>query len=134
MITPNFYGFIKDGTLTLIRPEDYRKYLMSLSGRVILSVRKERVQRSKPQNDFYWAVVVKILSEHFGYTRDEMHDVLKNKFLQKKDLKHPDFILTRSTTALSTKEFILYIDTIVQWAAEEFSIVIPPPNDVDYRD
>ena len=134
MITPNFYGFIKDGTLTLIRPEDYRKYLMSLSGRVILSVRKERVQRSKPQNDYYWGVVVALLIEHLGYTKDEMHEILRNKFLQKKDLKHPDFILTRSTAALSTKEFIEYIDMIVQWAAEEFSIVIPPPNDVDYRD
>ena len=49
---------------------------------VIVTVGKIAHDRSGQQNKYYWAVIVDILAEYFGYTKDEMHDVLKWHFLK----------------------------------------------------
>ena len=95
---------------------------------------KELRLRTTPQNRYYYGVVVTLLSDHTGYSKNEIHEMLKNKFLTEViAIKTPKKLLlertTRSSTELTTAEFEEYLSQITQWAAEELSVVIPEPND-----
>ncbi len=119
-----FRGIVKQGKVKLDAPEKYLVYLSGLEGqRVELTLKKERHSRTLSQNAYYWGVVIEILSEHFGYEPDEMHEALKIKFLK----KHEDsnLVTVSSTAKLSTEEFGEYLDKIMRWAATEYQCYIP---------
>lgn len=86
-----------------------------------------RLPRSKPQNDYYWAVIVRTLAEEFGYREDETHDTIKYLFLREQPLNKPVHI--KSTTELNTKEAEELYEKIRTWAAMEYGIYIPEPNE-----
>jgi hypothetical protein len=75
-------------------------------------IKKQKAQRTNEQNKYYWGVVIPILADYFGYESDEMHMVLRGKFLRIHDEKHPDFVIAKSTTKLSTTDFVEYIEVI----------------------
>ena len=92
-------------------------------------------QRSNPENRYYWGVVVQILAEELGYFKDEMHEILKRKFLTEHVLlrnkgKEIAAERNRSTAELSTKEMEDFLSQIRIWASSELSIFIPEPNEV----
>lgn len=98
---------------------------------------KELRIRSLPENRYYFGVVVKIISDELGYTREEVHEILKQKFLSeviflktKESVK--EIRIPRSTTNLKTVEFEEYLSSIRQWASMELSIYIPTPNENGY--
>ena len=124
------YGVVDKGKLKLDAPQSYLVELSRLEGqRIEITIRKERHVRSLNQNKYYWGVVIEILSEYFGYDKEEMHEACKFKFLR----KHEDTALVTvgSTKKLSTGEFTEYIDTVMRWAATEYQILIPPAEGVD---
>jgi hypothetical protein len=100
-----------------------------------VTIKRLRATRSLEQNAFYWGVVVQLLSEHTGYTPDEIHDLLKMKFIPKR-MAFADgngevvdqYVLGGSTRKMNKLEFGEYIAAIQQWAAEELDLVIPDPN------
>lgn len=93
----------------------------------VLEINKSKNKRSLSQNRFYWGVALPILSDHFGYNTEEMHQICAAIFLRyEKDGK--DFV--KSTTKLDTKEFENYLDKIRQWSMSEHGIHIPVPNEV----
>ncbi len=75
------------------------------------------------------------LSDHTGYTVDEMHDLCKAQFLPKR-LAIADgngevvgeFVLGGSTRRLTTSEFHDYIEQVRQWAAG-LDCDIPDPQE-----
>lgn len=88
--------------------------------------------RSIPQNNFYWWIIVQMLSDHLGYEPEEMHEVLK--YLHNShDLKLPDGSIAKdgkSTTGLNTQEAEEYFDRIRVWALQDLEgFVIPLPNE-----
>jgi len=97
---------------------------------------KEAAQRSMPENKYYWSVAIEILSNELGYTKDEMHEVLKSMFLS--DVKHIKFNngtmheirYSKSTASLKVPEFEEYLENIRIWAGCELGINIPLPNQV----
>lgn len=100
-------------------------------------VRRLHANRSQQANRFYWGVVVDILSEHTGFTPDEMHEWLKMRFIPKKlavcddngEIKG-EFVLGGSTRKMSVKQFGEYVDDVRRWAADELGVVIPDPDGV----
>jgi hypothetical protein len=93
--------------------------------------------RSLSQNAYYWAVVcttVRDLLRNAGYnevkTAGDAHEILKYKFLRKQiPNDQGEFLeIIQSTAKLSTVEFSIYTDAIVQWVAECFEHVIPAPG------
>jgi hypothetical protein len=133
MINPVFLGKAKNGTLNLQSPDTFRKYLYSLNDKdVECVVRLPRKDRSNQENRYYFGVVVNLISEHTGYTPEEVHEFLKLKFLSKiivmagKDERIP-----RSSTSLSTLEWEKWMTEIREWAAQELSLVIPEPNQIE---
>jgi len=92
-------------------------------------------QRSNPQNKYYWGCVVQILSDELGYTPEEVHEILKDKFLGVRvPLKNPKGLeifgwIKKSTTTMDTKEWEEYMTKIREWASLTLSIFINEPNE-----
>ena len=97
-----------------------------------------KILRSTNQNSYYWKVIVSMLSEHTGFTPEDMHEVLKHKFLKKEVLletrvtggfAYQEIGITKSTTSLTTSEFESYCTQIREWASSELCVSIPEPNE-----
>lgn len=101
-----------------------------------VTVKRQRATRSQQANRFYWGVVIHLLSEHTGYTPDEVHDFCKMKFIPKRlavqngnGVIQDEFVLGGSTREMNTVDFYEYVDAIRQWAAEELDVVTPYPDE-----
>tara|TARA_R110000744_G_scaffold110434_1_gene208312 strand:- start:5435 stop:5776 length:342 start_codon:yes stop_codon:yes gene_type:complete len=70
--------------------------------------------RSGQQNNYYWNII-DILSEELGYTKQEMHETIKEHFN------------IESTKALEPKEFSEFIEQLIRWSAIELYVVIKDP-------
>lgn len=134
--TPIFEGDIVDGKLKLQRrtKEEISRWLLTFKTgtHVDIKIQKHKTQRSLEQNAYYWAVVVPILADHFGYEIEEMHEELKLMFNPIQSKIDPNRKIGGSTTKLSTVEFYSdensYIERICRWAATEYGVYIPPPK------
>ena len=116
-----FRGIVNPETrvLKIINKQNFDKFLESLEGEIEIVV-SEVNSRTHWQNNYYWKVVIGTLIDSNslgGHTKDEMHTTLKNHFK------------VESTTKLNVYEFQDYIDRIIRWAAIDFSIVVPEPED-----
>ena len=69
------------------------------------------------------------IAEYTGFTNDEAHEALKAKFLTMPGKGSLNRI--KSTTGLSTLDFEAYCEAIRRWAAVEYQISIPEPNEVE---
>ena len=92
--------------------------------------------RSNPQNRYYWGVVVSLISDSIGYTRDEVHEMLKHKFLTSMEsIKNTrtgiSYLIPKekSTTQLDTKEWEQFMSEIREWSSMALNIFIPEPNE-----
>jgi hypothetical protein len=97
-----------------------------------IELKVDRGNRSGQQNKYYWGVVIKTLSDETGFTPEEMHDVLKWKFLKySKVLPNGEQVeVTESTTDLDTKEFEDFMEQVRRFAITELDILIPLPNEL----
>ena len=119
-----YYGKIKGGKLILPERNILDNFIRSQRDcDVELILRKQKKTRSLQQNSYYWAVIIKLLSEHTGYSADEMHGVIKWKFVYTQDKS--------STSDLSTFDYTVFIDEIREWAQQELDVYIPVPNEVE---
>lgn len=105
-------------------------YLKSFEGEsVVVSITKD-IPRSINLNKYYWSVVVALPAKELGYEKEEMHTTFKEKFLYKKELMEGEWVkIIRSTTQISSKEMITYIDQIKRFCIEELGVYIPDPNE-----
>lgn len=124
--TVKLYGKVEKGKLTFTRPDLVSYQISIINGPVEMTIKEKRATRSLRQNAYYWGVVIPILGGYFGYDAEEMHEALKFHFLR----VHTNILPTvRSTASLNISEFIEYIDKVIHWAATEFSITIPLPDE-----
>lgn len=100
-------------------------------------VRRLRATRSTQANRYYWGVVIAALSEHTGYAPNELHELMKMKFLPKKlaladgnGEVHGEFVLGGTTRTMNVQEFYAYVEQVRQFAAE-LDCYCPDPNEVD---
>jgi hypothetical protein len=100
---------------------------------VIIRPAKKRV--TNDQRGYYWGVVIPILAEYFGHdNKDDIHEDLKLYFNPIQSRINPDNIVGGSTTSMSANKFYgaenSYVKRIVRWAAQEYGIDIPDPDEV----
>jgi len=125
--SPIFRAKIENGKLELENKQAFVKYASTLGkGEYEILIRRKMKRRSIPQNNLYWGVYIPILSEHFGYEAEEMHEALKLKFL----IKQGKLPTLESTAKLSTLRFGDYLDKIQRWAMQEYQINIPNPEEL----
>ena len=136
MIVPKFKGIVKKGKVELDEIAKYKQHLCLLENKdVSLVVKPWEKQRSNQENRYYWGVVVKLISDHTGYTPDETHEAIKFKFLRvpSDDIDLDGFDTVKSTTELTTVEFELLMVEIREWAGCDLGVYIPEPNEVEWE-
>ena len=111
-------------------------YLKELDSDYIVSVKKQRNNRSNMQNNYYWACIVQPLGQELGYFPDEMHDTLKLKFAtewQSIEINERQIGLqvVNSTARMNTGEFELYAEQIRIWALTELGVRLMLPNEYE---
>lgn len=122
---------IENGKLVFNRTKDFADYCKTLVGKeLVLTLTDAKKKRSDQQNAYYWAVIVKTLSDEWGYETDEIHLLLKEMFIPKKfiTVEGIEFQVIPSTTKLSTKEFKEFIEKIQRWASAQ-GVYLPDPNE-----
>lgn len=133
-----------DGHLKIVNRKGFDQDMKAFAGqRLIIRIKKYRKSRSNKQNAYYWGAVISYVTDglvDMGFDRhllsaENVHHMLRDKFL-KEDLGITDgdhageFVtMVKSTTDLSTTEFMDYIAAIQKYAAEFLGIVIPDPGE-----
>lgn len=127
---PVFPVQVQSGALVWAR-DAFVRYVRGLAdGRYLLSLKRERAQRSDAQNKYWHGVIVEMLAEHCGYDHNEMHDALKVRFLSRED-PSTGLIVPGSTAKLDTAAFTLLIDSVRVWAHVDLGVYLPAPNEVE---
>lgn len=104
---------------------------------VEVTVKRLRASRSIKANAYWWGVCVQLVSEHTGYTPEEVHEIAKQMFIPKAlaicdgngEVKG-EFVIGGSTRSMNTAEFAEFTERFKQWAATELDVYIPDPNEV----
>ena len=107
--------------------------LKLLKGKYLIKIERYAKKRSTKQNNYYWGVVLKYLSETTGYSVHEMHEVCKLKFnpYEKANKKTGEItVFGGSTTELNTIQEEEYLENIRRWAIVDLDCLIPLPNEV----
>ena len=74
--------------------------------------------RNLSQNDKYWAIL-EGLSDHLGYTKEELHELMKYKFLKYgKEIAGNPVVVVPSTADLDTGEFAEFIENVLMFAQQ----------------
>ena len=99
-----------------------------------VDVKPYKKNRSLAQNKLYWKWIT-CIGDEIGYTSEEMHVIMADKFLVTKFVEYDDdkIKMDKSTSRLNTKEFTEYLEYIDRWAAGEMGIVLPSPEDLIYE-
>ena len=105
---------LSKGELTFHNRQEFINAIKDIEGDFYLELKEVGV-RSPQQNNYYWSIV-ELLGNELGYTKQEMHHLLKIQF----DID--------STKSLEVPEFAKFIEEIIRWSAIEFSISIPDPK------
>lgn len=125
-------GKVIEGTLTGIPKKELANELKFFEGKSVdLIIRKHKKYRSIYQNRYYWMIIT-MIGNDIGNTKDEMHDILKFKFLKAEKVDENTgeiFPYIRDSSDLSTVEFEDYLSEIRKFAAEYLHMNIPLPNE-----
>ena len=128
-------GYLYAGKLTI---RNRRAFLQRLArgrdGEVVVSVERKHARRSLQQNRYLWGVVYRALSEHTGYTVEEIHEWAKMKFIPKSvaladrnGRVRDALVIGGSTRRLNKVQFGEYVEAIREFAAT-LDVVIPDPD------
>lgn len=95
-------------------------------------LRPFRKNRSLNQNSYAFGVVYKLLADHLGYTVDEIHELMKHKFLSRmlSISEYEQYNIPISTTELDTTSMEEYLRNIREWASLKLNCYIPLPNEI----
>jgi hypothetical protein len=127
---------ITSGKLRVYSRRQFDKLIAALPDcECILTLEKAHATRSRPQNDYYFAVVVDRIAAKWKKPTKDAHELLKAQFLPH-DLAAKGLngtlinglVIGGSTAKLNKLQFIEYLETIVGWAAEKWDLYIPDPD------
>lgn len=85
--------------------------------------------RSSAANRYLFGVVYKLIATHLGYTVDEIHDAMKDKFRAREDLS-TGLRIVRSTKT-GSDDFWQYVDSVRHWSHTFLGLYIPDPNEYE---
>lgn len=112
-------------------PVKLSKILTVFNGKdLVVTFKDNKNRRSISQNKYYWKCIIDPLAEHTGYSRDEMHEILRAKFLpEEKTIGGETIHFSRSTTTLNTAEMENYLSEIREWASVYLQVFLALPNE-----
>ena len=128
----SLYGTVDENGKLIIPRKKLSKELEYFKGKSIeLIIRKKKKHRSHQQNKFYW-ILMTIIAEHTGFTKEESHEIMKEMFLKVDKVNEKTGVIykyTRHTPDLTTSEFMDYLSDIYKWASTELELRLPEVNE-----
>lgn len=125
-------GAVRDGAFVARDRKAFDEAVGKLpDGPYVLTLEDAKEARSFRANRFYWGAVVSAISDKTGYTKDEIHDILKHKFNRRTvaDPQTGEVIeVDGSTQRMIQADFTIYVDSCIRWASE-LGIYIQPQED-----
>jgi len=126
-----YYSTIKDGKMQRNTALQIANDVKNFEGkRVHITLEKLKSKRSTQQNRLYWLYVT-ILANEIGYDKNEMHELIKFKFLKREKVFEKTgelFEYLESTAKLSKSDFADFIFNFQKWSAETFDVILPDPG------
>jgi hypothetical protein len=129
---------VKNGSLTRNR-NLIKDAIETFEGKqIIIKIEKAKKKRSTQQNRFYYGVIIPIVQnclKEAGHimTSESTHDLIKLKFLKETLFVNEDTgeVIERikSTTELSTSQFMDLIVQINDFTFEYFGVSLPEPGE-----
>ena len=136
--TIKYFGKVESGKLKIVHRNNFDNDLKLYEGKEVeITIQKKVRKRSNMQNSFHFGVILPILKQVFYeagsiYTTEQIHGRLKAMFLQVTEpIGNDGQFITRikSSTELSTTQWMDWNTQITVWAGEFFGIRIPEPNE-----
>lgn len=121
------FGTVKNGKLILNNERRFNDNLNIFEGEEIeIRIKVRTNNRSNEQNSLYWKWI-NIMSEETGFTKEEMHELIKYKFLKRTSINNNgvEEVKLKSTTTLTVKEFTKLMDDILYWSNNTLNINLP---------
>ena len=116
-----------DGAILLEHEGQLQRIVKSLKPkRHVMEIYEYKRNRSAEQNAYMWGVVYKLISDETGYTPDEVHQLMAERFLGYEKNGHT---FVRSTTSLNTAEMEEYLSAVRMFASTDIFLYIPLPNE-----
>jgi hypothetical protein len=128
------YGFIKEGQLFLPNRKRFDAEIKICNDADVRLIVKQIGKRSLPSNNYYRGVVCEEIRHELirrgeRFTNDQIHEWAKGEFNPITiELKGSKMSIGDTTTDMNQSEFSEYVDRIIEWAAKNLEIHIPPPN------
>ena len=129
---------VKNGTLTR-NVNLIKDAIQTFEGKqVVIKIEKFKKKRSTQQNRFYYGVIIPIVQnclKEAGHimTNESTHDLIKLKFLKEtlfvNETTGEVIERIKSTTELSTSQFMDLLAEINNFTFEYFGVSLPSPND-----
>lgn len=129
---------VKNGSLTRNR-NLIKDAIETFEGKqIVIKIEKFKKKRSTQQNRFYYGVIIPIVQnclKEAGHimTSESTHDLIKLKFLKETLFVNENTgeVIERikSTTELSTSQFMDLLAEINNFTFEYFGVSLPSPND-----
>ncbi len=128
-----FKASVDGGRLLIANLHKFKKYLVGNNGKDVFLTISDELPRTFSQNSYYWGVVVKTIADHTGDDKDSTHEYLKQEFAPHKIVEiHGQIIkIYKSTSKMTKKEFVEYVDKIMRWASHTLGVYIPSPDEVE---
>ena len=121
------FGTVKNGKLILNNERRFNDNLNIFEGEEIeIRIKVRTNNRSNEQNSLYWKWI-NIMSEETGFTKEEMHELIKYKFLKRTSINNNgvEEVKLKSTTSLTVKEFTKLMDDVLYWSNNTLNINLP---------
>jgi len=121
------FGTIKNGKLILNNERRFNDNLNIFEGEEIeIRIKVRTNNRTTEQNSLYWKWI-NIMSEETGFTKEEMHELIKYKFLKRTSINNNgvEEVKLKSTTSLTVKEFTKLMDDVLYWSNNTLNINLP---------
>lgn len=146
-IYPKFRAVASGGKLYLDEESQFSQYLLTLGNKPLSVVVKPATkERSRQEEKYYHAVVVRMVAEAMDLQDQEAHEFLKSLFLRTEEQTKSGLRYERikSTTELNDLDYRVYWQKCVYWASlptnpsglsvgSGLELYIPEPNAVDYE-
>tara|TARA_R100001244_G_scaffold116602_1_gene86703 strand:- start:959 stop:1342 length:384 start_codon:yes stop_codon:yes gene_type:complete len=121
------FGTVNRGKLILNNERIFKDQLHIFEGNEVeIRIRVRSNNRSREQNSLYWQWI-NIMSNETGFTKEEMHELIKYKFLARNivDDNGDEEVIVKSTTTLTVKEFSKLMNDVLYWSSDTLGINLP---------
>jgi len=99
-----------------------------------VTIKQYRKNRSLDQNAYIHAVPLKLLSDHTGFSMDEIKEFMCGEFMGWYDYKIFEKVMSRpikTTSQMDTSEMSKFIEFMQWYGSSKLNLYIPSPNEWD---